>query len=166
MQKTRLITFCSLIICLFTFSCEKVSVKTEEKNISETEIWLKLLNDLRTSGCDCGIRKMAATHSLTYNNLLENAAFGHSLDMFTNNFFDHKSSNGNDLGKRVTNAGYKWLIVGENILYIDAPQVSQTEVIEAWKNSPPHCINMMSPNFTEMGIGSKGGYWTLNLADN
>ncbi len=166
MQCNKIIALGSLIICLLAFSCEKVNLKTEEKSLSETEIWLELVNNLRNGGCDCGTRKMPATQSLKWSDLLANAALGHSTDMHSKNFFSHISSNGDDLGIRVTNTGYKWLIVGENILNIQASDVNQNEVIEAWKNSPPHCINMMSPNFTEMGIGSKGGYWTLNLADN
>ena len=46
-------------------------------------------------------------------------------------------------------AGYNWLAVGENI----AEGAANAEVVvQGWLKSPGHCVNIMSPQFREMGL--------------
>ena len=49
---------------------------------------------------------------------------------------------------RVTEAGYRWSAVGENIA---AGQKSVDEVVAGWLSSPGHCANIMKAEFTAMG---------------
>ena len=58
--------------------------------------------------------------------------------------------------------GISYSYAGENIA---AGQQTAQAVMTAWMNSPGHRQNIMSPNYTQMGIGySPGGnmspYWS------
>ena len=70
--------------------------------------------------------------------------------------------------ERATRAGYRWRVVGENIA---SGQATPEQVVEEWIGSAHHCANLMSPDFTEMGVGfaanstSAGGiYWSQVFA--
>jgi uncharacterized protein YkwD len=63
----------------------------------------------------------------------------------------------------VSRTGYTWRTVGENIA---SGPTTAAEVMAGWLASPGHCENIMSPRFTEMGIGwvvdprsESGVYW-------
>ncbi len=78
------------------------------------------------------------------------AALGHSADMALNDFFGHTSSNGNDLGDRLTNAGYNYTGGGENIAAgFETPQL----VMDAWMNSAGHRNNILNITYREVGVG-------------
>ena len=47
-------------------------------------------------------------------------------------------------------AGYSFQAAGENIA---AGQTTPQEVVDGWMQSPGHCSNIMSPSFTEIGVG-------------
>lgn len=94
---------------------------------------------------------------LCLNNLLNQAAFAHSQDMLTNNYFDHTGLNGSQPWDRIRATGYKGSYFAENIAmgYQNA-----AEVFEGWRTSPGHNANMLSPDATEMGLARVGDYWT------
>ncbi|WP_223151842.1 CAP domain-containing protein [Chitinophaga qingshengii] len=121
---------------------------------------LTLVNGVRAKGCNCGGQQMPPVGPVTWNDLLEKAAYDHSADMNKNNYFDHNSPSGTDPGARLDAVGYKWNTYGENIAkgYMD-----EQSVITGWINSPGHCKNIMNGNFKEMGIGKSGNYWTMDL---
>ena len=50
---------------------------------------------------------------------------------------------------RVTNAGYTWSSIAENIA---AGTHSPAGVIQQWLNSPGHCANIMNPAYVHMGV--------------
>ncbi|QQL50768.1 CAP domain-containing protein [Mucilaginibacter ginkgonis] len=128
-------------------------------NLNNT-LLLKLVNDLRAKGCNCGVTAMPAVNALTWNDQLAAAALAHSNEMNTKNYFSHNSFDGSTFDTRVTAAGYKWMAVGENIA---AGQTSEQEVFTAWLNSEGHCKNMMSASFKEMGAARAGNYWTQDF---
>ncbi len=79
----------------------------------------------------------------------------------------HTGSDGSTPADRATRAGYRWRSVGENIA---AGQTTPEAAVESWLKSPPHCANLMAPQFTEMGVAysvdtaSKAGiYWAQLL---
>ncbi len=153
---------------LFT-SCEKNTEIVPETNVVTSapgtpvatglnaDLLLKLVNEKRTSGCNCGTTVMPPVATLTWNNLLAAAALAHSKDMNANNYFSHTSLDGRTPGDRITAAGYKWMAYGENIA---AGQQNEQAVFDAWINSEGHCKNIMSASFKEMGAAKDGKYWT------
>ena len=70
--------------------------------------------------------------------------------MRNNNFFDHTGSAGSDVGARATAAGYNWNTIGENI---GSGSVTPEAMMDLWMNSDGHRANILSPNYTELGVG-------------
>jgi len=95
-------------------------------------------------------RARAGLNPLTLNPLLLEAARIQSLDMAQGDFMSHDGSDGSDVSQRVTRVGYTWGLVGENVL--QRWDVNADEAYQQWWNSPPHQENMLTPDFTEIGI--------------
>ncbi|PSV49761.1 CAP domain-containing protein [Photobacterium indicum] len=129
---------------------------------------LAAVNAARATQQDCGGTIMPPVPALTWDAQLEQAAYTHSNDMANYNFFSHTGSDGSSVSTRVTAQGYTWSSVGENIA---AGQKDVDEVMTSWINSPGHCLNIMSANFTQMGASfvtnsstQYGIYWTQVFA--
>lgn len=129
---------------------------------------LAAVNQARTQARSCGSSHAPAVATVAWNCKLEQAAEGHSRDMENNGFFDHTGSNGLGPGDRVTNAGYSWRAVSENIA---AGQTSISRVMSGWLDSPGHCTNIMSGSVTQLGASRVSStsagysdYWTQNFA--
>ncbi len=126
---------------------------------------LRLTNAARAAGADCASGgKFDPTTPLTMNASLRCAARKHSKDMATRDFFDHTNPEGEDPFDRIGLAGYgSYSQAGENIAAgTDTPQAT----VDGWLASPGHCANIMSPNYSELGVGAFEGpgeyvyYWT------
>ncbi|SEW10244.1 CAP domain-containing protein [Chitinophaga arvensicola] len=130
------------------------------ENSVDRKALLQLVNGLRSRGCNCGTDAMPAVGPVTWNGLLERAAYDHSKDMVLNKYFDHNGLNGSTPGTRLDAAGYKWNYYGENIA---SGSLDEQAVVLGWLNSPKHCHNMMNPTFTEIGIGRYNNDWTMEL---
>ncbi len=95
-------------------------------------------------------RAKAGLQPLELDLQLVDAAQDHSGDMAQDDFFSHTGADGSSVGSRVTDTGYQYSTVGENIA---AGQTTAAEVVEGWMNSPGHRANILNANFTEIGIG-------------
>jgi uncharacterized protein YkwD len=122
---------------------------------------LRLINDIRLRGCNCGGKYFGPAQPLTWNEELQNAAMEHSMFMKSNNILSHTGENGTNAGQRITATGYSWRAYGENIA---VGYTNEEEVVKGWINSPSHCKNIMNNSFKDMGIARSGGYWTQDLA--
>jgi uncharacterized protein YkwD len=96
------------------------------------------------------VRKKAGLNALRLNSMLGKAAQGHAEDMLARGYFSHESPSGTTVRERSRKAGYDWTAIGENIAF---GQTSVDEVMETWMDSPGHRKNILSRNFTELGIG-------------
>ncbi len=142
---------------------------TCDRELTDTEqALLQAHNVARASARQCGTDDFPAAAPLSWNCTLAQAASNHSLDMATVNFFDHTGSDGLSVNNRVTNLGYTYQAVGENIA---AGQASIEQVMTGWLNSAGHCRNIMNPAFTEMGgnlttsdSADFSSYWTAVFA--
>ncbi len=157
-----------IFTCTF-FSCTKEDAVTgtNEENPSvgqkpdiaynvNAAVILDLVNEVRTKGCTCGATAMPAVPVLAWNNLLAKAAYDHSNDMKTNNYFSHTGGGNTTPGDRIKAAGYLWRAYGENIA---KGQTTEQIVMNSWLNSEEHCKNIMNKNFKDMGAGRSGNYW-------
>jgi uncharacterized protein YkwD len=130
---------------------------------------LRLVNARRAAGASCGDHgNFAPAGPLAWNDRLEQAAFSHSADMATNNYFAHESQDGRTPADRVSAAGYAWSAIGENIA-AGYPDVAA--VVDGWMTSPGHCANIMTAAFRELGMACAdnatsqyGRYFTMELA--
>lgn len=96
------------------------------------------------------VRSRAGLAPLTVNRQLTQAAMGHAQDMAQNDFLSHTGSNGSTMQSRVEAAGYSWAALGENVA---AGQPDAQSVMRSWMGSEGHRSNILSPDFTEIGVG-------------
>lgn len=81
---------------------------------------------------------------------LVQAARAHSLDMGVRGYYAHNTPDNVTPGTRVTNAGFQWTYMAENIF---AYYPTAAEIVAGWINHMGHCQNIMSPTATFMGNG-------------
>ncbi|MGG3561872.1 CAP domain-containing protein [Neobacillus rhizosphaerae] len=82
-----------------------------------------------------------------------------SQDMSTNHYFSHTSPAYGSPFDMMKKYGITYRYAGENIAM---GQRTPEEVVTAWMNSEGHRKNILSPNFTYIGVGyvADGNYWT------
>jgi uncharacterized protein YkwD len=82
-------------------------------------------------------------------------ARGHSYDMALRHYFSHQSADGVSPEQRIRGSGIDYVEVGENIYMDDYPdhQRLAERAVRGWLGSPGHRKNMLSPVFTEAGVG-------------
>ncbi len=154
----------TIYLSIFLFNSGGNGSFKRENNFVATnlnnELLLKLVNEKRTVGCNCGNKYMPAAPALTWNETIALAASNHSKDMNKKRFFDHISSNGKTLRDRFNDVGYQWMAIAENIAY---GQKDEQAVVAAWFKSKGHCENLMNPTYKEMGAAKEGIYWTQDF---
>ena len=94
-----LLVFLSCGLFLTTSSCEAKD-PADAIMFSRNKL-LTLVNKARQSGQYCGNKWYAPVKKVRWNDQLEDAAKEHSKDMYENNFFSHKGSNGQYAGDRL-----------------------------------------------------------------
>jgi hypothetical protein len=77
--------------------------------------------------------------------------------MVAQGFFGHESPDGGTLVERLTDVGYlgdddAW-VVGENIGWGQASLATARSMVTAWMNSPGHRENLLSADYTQVGLG-------------
>jgi len=124
----------------------------------ESEV-VELVNDERVS-------QGLAAYSV--DSRLRAAARVHATDMACNHFTSHTGSDGSSVRDRVERQGYSWSWIGEN--YYVSGSGAQT-AFDWWMNSTLHRNNLLSPNYTQFGVGyvydadsDYGGYFVVVFA--
>lgn len=74
----------------------------------------------------------------------------HSIDMAENDYMEHTGLDGSMPWDRAALVGFESNHMAENIA---GGQNSPSEVVQAWIDSPGHRANLLSANYTEMGVG-------------
>lgn len=87
---------------------------------------------------------------LAENAQLDLAAKNKLDDMFTQQYFDHISPQGNGPGYVVSQAGYNYLVVGENLAM--GGFANDTDLVNAWMASPGHRANILNHDFVDIGV--------------
>jgi len=95
-------------------------------------------------------RKKAGCAALRVNDRLTAAARAQSTDMAVRNYFSHTTPEGVEFGIRITNAGYRWSVAGENIA---KGQRTPADVMTSWMNSAGHKANILNCGFKDLGVG-------------
>jgi len=160
-----------LLVSTLVFSCKKTDVVVDNSdannnnnnvtvyNVNKATL-LQLVNDIRMKGCNCGSTVMPAVSAVIWNDQLAKAAYDHSVEMNTQDYFSHTGLDGSGPGQRITAAGYNWTSYGENI----AEGYSTEQIVmNAWLGSEGHCKNIMNGLFKDMGVGRDGNYWTQDF---
>ncbi|XID92866.1 CAP domain-containing protein [Paenibacillaceae bacterium WGS1546] len=90
------------------------------------------------------------------NPTLTKMALDKAKDMYHNNYFDHNSPTYGSPFDMMKQYGINYRYAGENIA---KGQRTPQEVMNAWMNSPGHKKNILSPNFTTIGVAYYNGVW-------
>jgi uncharacterized protein YkwD len=116
-----------------------------------------LTNEMRAGS---GLGPLTADASLT------NAAQAHAVEQASVDTMSHTGLDGSNAATRMQRTGYPLQNWGENVA---ADYASPSAVVYAWMNSPGHRANIVSGNFTQIGIGiayaaDGSPYWAMELA--
>ena len=88
--------------------------------------------------------------SLAENSKLDEAAKAKLDDMFKRQYFEHTSPSGIGAADLAENAGYKFIIIGENLAMGDFQ--NDEELVQAWMDSPGHRANILNSEYQEIGV--------------
>ncbi|MBY0223931.1 MULTISPECIES: CAP domain-containing protein [Sporosarcina] len=104
-------------------------------------------------------RAKAGLKPLQFDATLQKSAKQKSADMAKNNYFSHTSPTYGSPFDQMKMNGITYRKAAENIAQ---GQRNAQEVVTAWMNSAGHRQNILTPEFTHIGIGydANGNYWT------
>ena len=108
----------------------------------------ELVNEHRTEN---GLKPLTISSDLSVKARIK------STDMLENNYFNHISPTYGSPFDLMKSLGITYRTAGENIAM---GYKTAEAVVNAWMNSPSHRANILSSNYTSMGIGHVNGYWT------
>ncbi|MBE1441205.1 putative YkwD family protein [Paenibacillus sp. OAS669] len=108
-------------------------------------------------------RAKAGLPALTSDSKLANMAMDKAKDMYSNNYFDHTSPTYGSPFDMMKQYGISYTYAGENIA---KGQRNPEEVMNAWMNSAGHRQNIMSPNYTKIGVAYYNGEWVQEFIAN
>ena len=124
---------------------------------------LQLVNAARAGGQTCSGARLPAASALKNNALLTAAASAHARDMTARRYFSSTTPEARTLGQRITETGYSWAFIAENI---SARTASPEQALQSWLASPEQCRNIMGQEYLDTGIGfdPAGLHWVITLA--
>jgi uncharacterized protein YkwD/uncharacterized membrane protein required for colicin V production len=94
-------------------------------------------------------RKKHGLGELSWNPSVVPVARAHARDMWERNYFSHYSPEGEDVGDRLSKAGVRYFVAGENLALAPTLQTAHTGLM----NSEGHRENILNPSFKKIGIG-------------
>lgn len=110
----------------------------------------QVVNLVNQERAKAGLKPLASDSALTA------MALDKAKDMYNNGYFDHTSPTYGSPFDMMRSYGIRYSYAGENIA---KGQRSPQEVMNAWMNSDGHRKNILSPNFTKIGVAYYNGVW-------
>ncbi len=95
-------------------------------------------------------RREAGLPELEENTLLNISAQKKVDDMFSRQYFEHDAPTGEGAGDLVSDVGYEFIVVGENLAL--GNYKDDTVLLQAWMDSPGHRENILKGAYTQIGI--------------
>lgn len=102
-------------------------------------------------------RSRVGAPALSLNPQLMAAAQAHTDLMVKYNQMSHQLPGEPSLGNRISQTGYRWLAVSENIAQ---GQHTPEQVVASWMNSPGHRVNLLDSKYQQLGVGFANNFWT------
>jgi uncharacterized protein YkwD len=103
------------------------------------------------------VRHLHGLKPLVSSPRLSRAAAQHTREMGVDGYFEHESFDSTPFWKRIERwySSKRWRSwsVGENLLY-SSPDLSASDGVKMWMNSPEHRANLLSRSWREMGISA------------
>jgi len=128
---------------------EDTSVETANiDNVNSDSFAAALLNMINTTRLENGLP------ALNINQTVNAVAQYRSQDMIERNYFSHQTPEGKSIGNILQESGIMFASCGENIQYASPPSWANPELFfNSWMNSDLHRANILSGNFSQIGIG-------------
>jgi uncharacterized protein YkwD len=92
---------------------------------------------------------------LHYNAKLSKAAEAKIDDMLAQQYFEHNSPQGKTPADIIAEAGYEFIVVGENLALGNF--LNDEVLVQAWMDSPGHRANILNGKFVEIGVAVRKG---------
>ena len=109
---------------------------------------LQLLNLINSA------RQSKNLAGLNFNGTLNNIALSRSKDMINRGYFSHTTPEGKNIFIILQENGVGYTLAGENIYYSNPPSNASAEAaFKTWMGSQMHRANILSPNYSQIGIG-------------
>lgn len=102
-------------------------------------------------------RRSNGFSALKENTKLDAAATAKLNDMFAKQYFAHEGPDGNGPSHWVEEAGYAYIIIGENLALGNF--ADDKALVDAWMASPGHRANILHPRFWEIGVAVGRGQY-------
>jgi len=133
--------------------CDGAREPTTEGNLRKAEIAIRCLTN--------AVREKEGLSTLAFDEQLARAAATRSADMVEQDYFAHEGPDGGDVQRAVRRTGYiperrSWLL-GENIGAAPGERATPAVMMRNWLDSPTHRANVLSEDYTEMGVGAVVG---------
>lgn len=93
--------------------------------------------------------------ALVENKQLDAAAMAKAKDIFEKQYFEHVSPSGKHPQDLVTDAGYVYILTGENLALGDF--ANDQVLLDGWMGSPGHRENILQKGFQEIGVAVLSG---------
>ena len=93
--------------------------------------------------------------SLSSNQQLSEMAEAKMNDMFAKEYFAHDSPTGVTVTDLADDAGYEFLLIGENLAHGNFKTAQS--VVDAWMASPGHRENILKEHYSEIGVAVRQG---------
>ena len=150
-----------LIIC--PASAQRLTPRqlTQQQSQQLADQLLKLHNQARRIGIRCEGQQFPKAGKLKLNNSLTKASANHSQAMHKRNKLAHTVRPRVDVPARLEKVNYRWRAYAENI---GRGNVSSIRIFQLWTQTKQHCVNIMNPSYTDIGVAKVGNYWTVVLA--
>lgn len=134
-----------LIQAVYNFSLTGTpQVLSYATDINKSEV-IKVTNEERTK---------AGVGKLKENSLLNQAAAKKAADMFANDYWAHVSPSGTTPWFFFDEVGYRYTYAGENLA---RDFDTSSGVVAGWMGSPSHKDNMLSGNYSDIGVAVVNG---------
>lgn len=102
-------------------------------------------------------REAAGLPHLTVNAALNRAAQSKLNDMFAKQYFEHESPEGLGPADLAKEAGYAYVLVGENLALGNF--ANDQDLLQGWMDSPGHRANILNPKYREIGVAVGQGMY-------
>ncbi len=148
MYMKRIVTFSTTLVVIFNFLIFLTPVQVAAYVTINADFVLAFTN---------AERYWEGLPILSTNNKLSEVAKEKMVDMFTRQYFEHVSPTGESVSDLAKGVGYEYITVGENLALGDF--ASSKAVVDAWMDSEGHRRNILSENYSEIGIAAGRGMY-------
>lgn len=134
---------------------ENVEEKVESSNQNESSSYIAEIEQAIFARVNVE-RSASGLAPLSYNNTMQTYSRIKSKDMGDRGYFDHANPEGELITAQMQRDGVTYNAWGENIAYIQGNSNNASladQFMTNWMNSQGHRENILSGNFTSMGVG-------------